>query len=106
MSDRVLGSGRYDGAGTATTTVEDPVDGLRQVRHLRVRRRVPALTAGRPLALHTVAEGDRLDLVAQRYLGDPLAYWLVADANAALDPDNLTDFRAVGTVLVIPALGG
>jgi hypothetical protein len=88
--------------GTATTTVEDPVDGLRQVRHLRVRRHVPGLTAGRPLALHTVAEGDRLDLVAQV----PLAYWLVADANAALDPDDLTDFRTVGTVLVIPAPGG
>ncbi|WP_077800241.1 LysM peptidoglycan-binding domain-containing protein [Streptomyces sp. JHA26] len=105
MSDRALGASRYAGVGTATTTVEDPVDGLRQVRHLRVRRHVPGLTAGRPLALHTVAEGDRLDLVAQRYLGDPLAYWLVADANAALDPDDLTDFRTVGTVLVIPAPG-
>ncbi|MGW1245219.1 hypothetical protein [Streptomyces bobili] len=92
--------------GTATAAVEDPVDGLRQVRHLRMRRHSPGPTAGRPLALHTVAEGDRLDLLAQRYLGDPLAYWLIADANAALDPDDLIDSRTVGTVLMIPAPGG
>lgn len=105
MSERVAGISRYDGVGTAATTVDDPVGGPRQVRHLRMRRHSPGLTVGRPLALHAVAEGDRLDLIAQRYLGDPLAYWLIADANPALDADELTDLRTVGAVLVIPVPG-
>lgn len=39
---------------------------------------------------HTVAEGDRIDNVAARYLGDPELYWQLADANGAMDPADLT----------------
>ncbi|MEU7602714.1 LysM domain-containing protein [Streptomyces sp. NPDC041003] len=98
------GISRYDGIEIATTTVRDAT-GERQVRYLR-RRAAPYPGPGRPLAVHRVAEGDRLDLVTHRYFGDPLAFWLVADANAALDPDELVGPQAVGSVLVIPAPGG
>ena len=39
---------------------------------------------------HTVRQSDRLDLIAAKYLGDPLIFWLICDANGAIDPDDLT----------------
>ncbi len=41
------------------------------------------------VAQHTVRRGDRLDLIAARYLGDPLMFWLLCDANGAIDPNAL-----------------
>ena len=40
---------------------------------------------------HVVVDGDRLDLLAARYLGDPEQFWRIADANRALRPDELTE---------------
>lgn len=48
---------------------------------------------------HRVAPGDRLDLLAARYYGDPLAYWRIVDANPALTPDELLE---PGRALRIP----
>ncbi len=48
---------------------------------------------------HTVKSGDRLDLIAAKYLGDPLMAWLICDANGAVDPNELTD--TPGRVLAI-----
>jgi hypothetical protein len=42
------------------------------------------------VAQHTVKQSDRLDLIAATYLGDPLMYWLICDANGAVRPDQLT----------------
>ena len=42
------------------------------------------------IAQHTVRQADRLDLIAAKYLGDPLIFWLICDANGAIDPDELT----------------
>ena len=39
--------------------------------------------------LYTVSQGDRLDLIAAKYLGDPLMAWLICDANGAMCPDDL-----------------
>ena len=41
------------------------------------------------VAQHTVRQGDRLDLIAAKYLGDPLMFWLICDANGAIDPRDL-----------------
>jgi nucleoid-associated protein YgaU len=51
------------------------------------------------VAQHTVKQGDRLDLLAANYLGDPLLYWLICDANGAIRPDQLV--KIPGTVLNI-----
>ena len=51
------------------------------------------------IATHTVRQGDRLDLIAARYLGDPLIFWLICDANGAIDPPDLV--AAAGRVLNI-----
>ena len=36
--------------------------------------------------LHTVIEGDRLDLLAHRYLGDALLWWIICDYNDLFFP--------------------
>ena len=51
------------------------------------------------LANVTVTQGDRLDLIAARTLGDAEQYWRICDANDALDPLDLTS--TLGRVLRI-----
>jgi nucleoid-associated protein YgaU len=43
------------------------------------------------VATHTVRNGDRLDLIAAKYLGDPLMFWLICDANGAIRPGRLLE---------------
>lgn len=38
----------------------------------------------------TSTEGDRLDLIAARTIGDPEQFWRICDANNALNPFDLT----------------
>lgn len=40
---------------------------------------------------HTVVEGDRLDNLAHRYIGDPQQYWRLCDGNGAMRPDELIE---------------
>jgi len=51
------------------------------------------------IATHAVRQGDRLDLIAAKYLGDPLIFWLICDANGAIDPGDL--LTTIGRVLNI-----
>ena len=51
------------------------------------------------VAQHTVKRGDRLDLIAAKYLGDPLMFWLLCDANGAIGPNSL--IATPGTVVAI-----
>lgn len=50
---------------------------------------------------YTVRPGDRLDLVAARLLGDPHAYWRLADAN----PGDLAALEEPGRELDLPGGG-
>jgi hypothetical protein len=52
------------------------------------------------LAEVAVAPGERIDLLANRTLGDPLAFWRICDANNAVSPQELTE-RA-GRLLRVP----
>ncbi len=38
---------------------------------------------------HTVAEGDRLDLLAFKYYNKADRFWLICDANNVMQPDEL-----------------
>jgi hypothetical protein len=55
------------------------------------------------LGTAAVMEGERLDLFAARTLGDPLLFWRIADANDALDPQELA---VAGTLLTVPLASG
>lgn len=63
------------------------------------RRFIPPADRFAAMGAHSVVEGDRLDNLAARYLGDPELYWRVCDANAALRPDELVE--AIGRSLRI-----
>lgn len=68
-----------------------------------VRRRFIADAAG-IAGQHTVTALERPDTLAARYLADPLLYWRIADANAVVDPFELTD--TLGRRVLIPGAGG
>jgi hypothetical protein len=44
---------------------------------------------------HRVAQGDRLDGLTARYLGDPEQFWRICDANGALWPGELEELARV-----------
>lgn len=71
-----------------TATLERP-DG-RTIIYLR-RRFVPPPEKFTLLQEHLVVQGDRLDNITARYLGDPEQFWRVCDANRAMRPDELTE---------------
>ncbi|MCC7564813.1 MAG: hypothetical protein KO206_00835 [Methanomicrobiaceae archaeon] len=52
------------------------------------------------LAEVRVQQGDRLDLIAARTLGDPTMFWRICDANDAMHPLELT--AEAGRVLRVP----
>jgi hypothetical protein len=58
-------------------------------RRFVARRFLPDPAALRTLTTVKVTDSERLDLIAYRTLGEPTAFWRVADANAAMDPDEL-----------------
>ncbi len=43
------------------------------------------------LAEITPIQGDRLDLIAFRTLGDPELFWRICDANNAMNPEDLIE---------------
>jgi hypothetical protein len=48
----------------------------------------------------TVIQGDRLDLIAARTLGDPEVFWRICDANNAMNPLDLT--ALTGQLIRVP----
>jgi hypothetical protein len=71
-----------------TTTLETK-DG-RTLIYIR-RRFVPPPERFSLLQEHVVVQGDRLDNVTARYLGDPEQFWRVCDSNGTMRPDELTE---------------
>jgi len=55
------------------------------------RRFVPSPDNFALLQLHSVEQGERLDNITARYLGDPEQFWRVCDANTSMRPDELTE---------------
>ena len=52
---------------------------------------------------HTVVQGERLDLIAEKYYRDPELFWRICDANTAMLPDELVA-EAGQQILIPPAL--
>jgi hypothetical protein len=76
---------RYHAIGTTTFTTSEG----REIVHLK-RRFVPPPERFSLLHEHVVVQGDRLDNITALYLNDPLQFWRICDANAAMNPPDLT----------------
>jgi hypothetical protein len=81
---------RYHDVETVKMTVRNSRGEARIVSYKR-RRFVPSGATMTTLAEHTVAQGDRLDNLAARYVGDPEQFWRICDANNVLRPEELTE---------------
>jgi nucleoid-associated protein YgaU len=68
------------------------------------RRFLPGLDQAKTFTPYTVVNGDRLDIISARYLGDPELFWRICDANTAMHPDDLTS--TAGKKLRIPLITG
>jgi hypothetical protein len=75
---------RYSAVQTAT--LETP-DG-QTIIYLR-RRFVPSPDRFSLLQEVTVTQGDRIDTLAARLIGDPELFWQLADSNRAMQPEDL-----------------
>lgn len=64
------------------------------------RRILPQPTIYQSVQTYVIVDGDRLDNLAAKFLGDPLLYWMICDANQATDPDALT--AQVGRSILVP----
>jgi hypothetical protein len=85
---------RYAGidTGTFTTTKGNNIVYVR-------RRFVPPPEGFALLQEYAVVQGDRLDNLAAKFVGDPEQFWQICDANAAMRPEELTEI--VGRILRI-----
>jgi hypothetical protein len=83
----------YNLEQTSLTTID-----RRQLVYVR-RRFIPQDNGLLPGSV-IVTEGDRLDLIAARTLGNSELFWRVCDANRALNPFDLT--ADIGRRLQIP----
>ena len=63
------------------------------------RRFVPQPDQFTPLQEYTVVQGDRIDNIAAKFMGDPTLFWRLCDANGVMRSDQLTD--TVGTKVII-----
>jgi hypothetical protein len=85
--------------GLETRSMDGP-DGEKQV--YLTRRFVPPPEHFALLQVHRVVQGDRLDSLAHRYLGDPEQYWRICDANGAVRPDELTEITGRELRITLP----
>jgi hypothetical protein len=82
---------RYEKVGTYQVTDAQG----RTVTALRIRI-IPATPAG---YLHTLTSDERLDILAYNFYRNPEKFWLIADANTEMDPDDLLE---PGRQLLVP----
>lgn len=91
---------RYAGLAQATHLAADGTPCPYLTRRFLPREAPPAL------ARVTVVQGDRPDLLAARHLGDPEAWWRLADANTVLHPAELCESPGGTVVIGLPGAGG
>jgi hypothetical protein len=85
---------RYVGIATSTFVAADGTN----IAYVQ-RRFIPQPNQLAQLQQYSVLQGDRLDVLAAKFLGDPQLFWRICDANGAMRPEDLT--ATVGTVLRI-----
>jgi len=88
---------RYHGLAARKATLPDG----REAAYL-ARRFLPRPESFTLLAEHVVEANDRLDNLAARYLGDPLQFWRICDANRAVRPAELTEIAGTRLRITLP----
>jgi hypothetical protein len=94
---------RYYDIETAALTIRDAAGEPRVVRYVR-RRFISGAPSNATLLSHAVVQGERLDHLAARYLGDATQFWRICDASNVLRPEELVE--EPGTRVDIPLPGG
>jgi hypothetical protein len=94
-------SSRYYSLEEGKLTVTRSDGTTREIRYKR-RRFIPQPEDASTLAEHRVVQGDRLDNIAARWLGEPTQFWRIADANLAIDPSDLTGTPGEKITILIP----
>jgi len=94
---------RYHDVEITKFTVADGQDGQPKIIVYLKRRFVPPPENFQLLQEHTVTQGDRLDNIAAKYLGDPEQFWRICDANRAMRPDELTETIGRRLRITLPA---
>ncbi|HEY9852404.1 MAG TPA: LysM domain-containing protein [Leptolyngbyaceae cyanobacterium] len=89
---------RYYNIPTTTLKVTDSAGINREIRYLR-RRFIPESESAITLVEHSVIQGDRLDNITARYLGDPTQFWRLCDTNKVLNSQELTE--EIGRIIKI-----
>lgn len=82
-----------------TEVAEHQADG-QAVKYLR-RRFAPDPARFAVVQTYRVLQGDRLDRLAANIMGEPLAFWRLADANGCIEPGELEDAQR-RIVLTLP----
>ena len=90
---------RYAALPTAELVTADG----RRARYVTRRFLPPSASLGAAAEV-VVTDGDRLDLIASRTLGDPEQYWRICDANDAMHPADLV--AEPGARLRVPLADG
>lgn len=93
---------RYASLAVLTHTVKGDDGEDREIRYAS-RRFIPDTSAAVTLMEHTVTQGDRLDNITARTLGDPLLFWRVADTNLTLEPETLCDEPGSRVIISLPS---
>ncbi|HEU5161292.1 MAG TPA: LysM domain-containing protein [Streptosporangiaceae bacterium] len=88
---------RYYGIEQAVHVADDG----QEIPYLR-RRLLPRAGDLAVITEYEVRDGDRPDLVANQFLGDPEQWWRIADANPVLDPRELTDTAGKKIRITLP----
>jgi hypothetical protein len=88
---------RYAGIDTSQLTTADG----KKIVYLR-RRFVPPPERFALLQEYTVVQGDRLDNLAAKFIGDPERFWQICDANAAMRPQELTEIIGRALRITLP----
>lgn len=86
---------RYYECETATFVLKDGTE----IAYKR-RRFLPNGNAMPLLTEISIADGDRLDLITARTLGDPQQYWRICDANNTMNPADL--ISEIGRTVRVP----
>ena len=98
MKNPLPPNSRYSTVEVAHTRLRDG----REAAYLR-RRFIPQPAAFATVAEHQIAENERIDHIAARYVGDPEMYWLICDANRVLDPAELSGAAGRRIRITLPA---